>query len=249
MQPVSLAEMKNIRLMNRTDIKYVLSLELLSKIFDELCGDYFVLKTAPGYESEYETIYFDTDDYEMYMMHHRGVLNRKKIRERIYINSGIAFLEIKNKISRGFTKKERIRIPLEEAENKNISFKIAEDYLSLNTQYYGRELSPVMIVRFNRITLVNKGRKERVTIDYNLDFENLQNGRKKNAEDIAVIEVKQSGEMFSQVRKILFMHRVRSCRFSKYCYGLAFTKRKIRKHRFIEGAGYIRENIDNYHIV
>ena len=53
-------------------------------------------------------LYFDTDDYEMYRMHHAGRTVREKIRVRTYLDSLDTFLEVKNKNNHGRTKKKRI---------------------------------------------------------------------------------------------------------------------------------------------
>ena len=50
---------------------------------------------------------------------------------------------------------------------------------------------------FGRITLVNHAMTERVTIDLNLYFHNLQTGCDSNLSRLAVIELKRNGRMES----------------------------------------------------
>jgi hypothetical protein len=45
----------------------------------------------------YETTYLDTEGREMFMAHQNGRTVREKIRVRTYKDSGLTFLEVKNK--------------------------------------------------------------------------------------------------------------------------------------------------------
>ena len=48
-------------------------------------GEYYqVLEIDGGGSHNYHTIYYDTCDLDMYHMHHRGMVNRHKIRFRKY---------------------------------------------------------------------------------------------------------------------------------------------------------------------
>ena len=94
--PISLEEMSGIKLMNRTDTKYVTS--------------YQILKVNGEYNIAYHTIYLDTADRDMYLTHQNGRVVREKIRIRTYVDSDLTFLEVKNKNNKGRTDKKRIRI-------------------------------------------------------------------------------------------------------------------------------------------
>ena len=105
--PISLAEMSEVRLMNRIDTKYVTTLPCLARLLEMAGEEYLVQETDGLRDMPYNTCYFDTTDCDMFAQHQRGRKARQKIRLRMYETSGTAFLEIKNKNNRGRTDKKR----------------------------------------------------------------------------------------------------------------------------------------------
>ena len=101
--PVSLEEMSGIRLMNRTDTKFVTSLDKLSLILQFAVTDYRVQEVEGTRNIAYRTVYLDTSGRDMYMAHQNGHRVREKIRVRTYVSSGLTFLEVKNKDNKGRT--------------------------------------------------------------------------------------------------------------------------------------------------
>ena len=92
---VSLEEMDSVRLLNRTDTKYVTDeTTLVSLLEDARAAGYRALETSGSKLSPYTTVYYDTDGLKMYLAHHDKRLVRQKVRTRIYENSGEAYLEI-----------------------------------------------------------------------------------------------------------------------------------------------------------
>ncbi len=85
--PITLKEMSGIKLMNRTDTKFVATLEQLVAFLSAVKGKYFIQEIDGKRIASYHTTYFDTDDYEMYRMHHAGRTVREKIRVRTYLDS------------------------------------------------------------------------------------------------------------------------------------------------------------------
>ncbi len=108
--PISLEEMSGIKLMNRTDTKYVTSYQILKEILLVARHDYRVQEVNGEYNIAYHTIYLDTPDRDMYVTHQSGRIVREKIRIRTYVNSDLTFLEVKNRNNKGRTDKRRIRI-------------------------------------------------------------------------------------------------------------------------------------------
>ena len=88
-QSISLEEMDNVKLMNRTDTKFVFSSSFLIEILNGLSDRYRVLEIEGKKESLYNTVYFDTEQLKFYTEHHNGKLNRHKVRMRKYVNSDI----------------------------------------------------------------------------------------------------------------------------------------------------------------
>ena len=93
--PISLSEMDEVTLMNRADTKFVFSIATLLKVIPKLSNHYRVLEIKGVRLSAYQSLYFDTDDFQFYHQHHNGKTNRNKVRYREYIDSDLSFLEVK----------------------------------------------------------------------------------------------------------------------------------------------------------
>ena len=107
MPTITLDEMSAIKLMNRVDTKYVLSEECCMELLRRAVGEYSVQVIDDVRAARYETLYYDTPDWNMYTVHHNQQLTRQKIRTRTYIETMLSFAEVKNKTNRGRTKKRR----------------------------------------------------------------------------------------------------------------------------------------------
>ena len=110
-EPISLAEMEGVKLMNRIDTKFVMPASLLPELLALAQTSYFVQQAAGKRTGDYDTVYYDTEDLDMYIRHHDRQLVRQKIRVRTYVESKLFFLEIKRKNNKGRTKKKRISLP------------------------------------------------------------------------------------------------------------------------------------------
>ncbi|HDR67524.1 MAG TPA: polyphosphate polymerase domain-containing protein, partial [Bacteroidaceae bacterium] len=163
---IDLASIEKASLMRRRDSKYVYSVDAIPEILKALPEYYYILEIENTRSHPYNTLYYDTRDMEMYHMHHRGQLNRQKIRFRTYESSDTVFLEVKEKNNKGITIKKRIR----SNGSRGIILSKEEEFLASVTPYQQDEIIPVLENTFNRITLVEKHQKERITIDYNLRF-------------------------------------------------------------------------------
>jgi len=86
--------------------------------------------------------------------------------------------------------------------------------------------------RFRRITLVNRAKTERLTIDSSLRFHNLVTGREQDMGDIVIIELKRDGLQPSPILRLLNELRIHPLGFSKYCIGSALTNSDLRQNRF-----------------
>ena len=107
---ITLAEMDKVKLMNRVDTKFLVTTEQLMEILDRISERYFVQFNEGRRIADYNTLYYDTPDCKMYIAHHNRKLNRQKLRSRIYVDSNLAFCEIKTKNNKGRTKKKRVSI-------------------------------------------------------------------------------------------------------------------------------------------
>ena len=93
-------------------------------------------------------------------------------------------------------------------------------------------LSPHLVTIFDRFTLVNYDKTERLTIDCNLRFENLRNGNTASMSPLVVMELKQDGRAHSLLKEVLFDLRIRPFKVSKYCIGTCMTCPKVKQNRF-----------------
>lgn len=93
--PISLEEMSGIKLMNRTDTKYVTSYQILKEILLAAGHDYRVQEVNGEYNIAYHiNLLNDTADRDMYLTHQNGRVVREKIRIRTYVDSDLTFLEV-----------------------------------------------------------------------------------------------------------------------------------------------------------
>ncbi len=228
--PVTLQEMGKVRLMNRTDTKYVTSLSTLSVILDRLLADYFVQEVDGVRNIPYHTVYLDTPECAMYLAHQNGRRVREKIRVRTYTLSGLTFLEVKNKNNKGRTDKKRIRVKGVDT----LPADGADGFLNQHAWYTLPDLQPQLENRFHRITLVNRAMTERLTIDTSVSFCNLLTRQEASLDRHVIIELKRDGRMESQVHSVLRELRVQQSSFSKYCIGTALTNPGLKQNRFKE---------------
>ncbi len=225
--PISLEEMSGVKLMNRTDTKFVTNMEKLHQLLEMAQEDYFVQEIDGGRNLEYDTTYFDTTQFDMYNQHQCNHTNRQKIRFRTYCISGLQFMEVKTKNNHGRTKKKRI-----EVTDMNLAEQEKSDFLGKYLRYGVDTLQPALNNHFSRITLVNKAKTERLTIDSALRFHNLVNGVNKDMGDLVIIELKRDGLVYSPVLEMLRQLRIHPHGFSKYCMGSALTNPELRINRF-----------------
>ena len=245
MAPITLEEMNSVKLMNRVDAKYLTNEATLRGILsDAAAAGYRVLETEGQRISPYDTIYYDTPGLRMFCDHHNRRLVRQKVRTRCYVQSGDAFLEIKRKNNHGRTKKKRIGIPLSEMMDFHADSPACE-YLASHSWFQAGELSPVLETAFRRITLVNPGLTERLTIDTQLQFQNFRSGKSTTLQDAVIIELKQDGRMASPMRGILLDRRVKPVRVSKYCIAVTLTDPSARSGRFKVKVRAIEKTIGN----
>ena len=110
MEPITLDEMSGVKLMNRIDTKYVVTETQLRDILMRIRDAYYPQEVEGNRLSPYSTVYYDTPDLMMYLIHHDRHLVRDKVRVRTYVDSHLTFCEVKHKNNKGRTKKKRIKV-------------------------------------------------------------------------------------------------------------------------------------------
>ena len=210
MPRIGLEETGKVRLMNRTDRKYLANRNLLLKFLRLTKDEYSILVASGSPVSVYSTTYWDTDDHQFYTRHHNGCRPRTKVRVRTYVDTETTFLEVKNKDNHNKTRKSRVRLASPEEMNSD----------------------PCLRNRFSRLTLVNKAFTERLTIDFDVNFTNLETQQEAQLGNIVIMELKRSGKSDSPAFDALIKLRIKPQGFSKYCIGTYLTNPGVKHNKF-----------------
>ena len=173
MPTLDLDRIAAVRLMNRVDTKYLVDEALCMELLERAADQYYVQIIDDCRACRYATLYYDTPQWDMYHLHHNRRLTRQKIRTRTYVETGVTYLEIKNKSNKGRTHKRRMALDrsLFAAAATDTA---AADFLRREARYAPETLSPSLATRFVRVTLVNHAMTERLTIDFDLHFDNVR---------------------------------------------------------------------------
>ena len=226
-KPISLTDMARVALLDRVEVKYLISVEQVAHLLDELQTHYALLVVEGKPLSRYQTLYFDTPDFALYRRHHMGARNRYKIRSREYVESGYSFLEVKHKTNKRRTIKHRISTPhlVSALDGGDAQF------VSEQSPYGSDELAPRLWNRYQRITLINRHDQERVTLDLDLRF--AWQGRQSGVPGVVVAEVKRSARNCpSPFVTLMRQHGIRKTSFSKYCVGVSLLYPEVKHNKF-----------------
>ncbi|MFM7023091.1 MAG: polyphosphate polymerase domain-containing protein [Flavobacteriales bacterium] len=223
---ISLQEMDGVKLMDRTDKKFVFHAKQLADVLRQLPPEYRVLKINDEIFNRYETLYFDTSDFQLYLDHHQGKATRYKVRSRKYVESALNFFEIKKKNNKGRTIKNRIPLPEIEKEIGSES----TSFLAEKSPLEAAALQPKLWSNCTRITLVNTASKERLTIDINLHFKSEE--KEVALPNIVIAELKQEKSASSPFIQIMKKERIRRGSISKYCMAVGLLFDAVKKNNF-----------------
>ena len=239
MAPIGLDDMKAVKLMSRVDQKYMASALQLEELLSRIAEGYYVQHIEGNPQAPYRTLYFDTEGLDMYTMHHNKKLNRQKLRVRTYRATDTTFFEIKNKNNKKKTRKVRIPIGVEQFD-RCLEVPEVKQFVDENTPYPVATLHECLENRFERITLVDKGMSERITIDRGITFHNRATGIDADIAHLLVIEVKHEvGAPLSDIERALHEMHILPRRMSKYCIGTALTDPEAKYNRFKQKLLYI----------
>jgi len=223
---ITLSEMDNVKLMDRTDTKFAFNISHLAETLEKLPEFYRIMEIDGERLHDYKSLYFDTENRKFYIEHHNRRVNRNKIRFREYVGSGLTFLEIKLKNNKGKTIKKRIKV---DSISDNITEK-QQDYIN-KIIGYPIKVSSKQWINFSRVTFVHKTQKERLTMDVNLTFSH--NEKKGDLKDIVIAEVKQERmSRSSDFMKIVKEMRILPFRLSKYCMSSLKLWPELKQNRF-----------------
>ncbi len=214
---IALDEVGVAALLDRVDTKFLLPADLVPLLLEEGAADYRVLTIGGQRIARYRTTYYDTPTLDAYRDHFIGRAPRWKVRIRDYLESGVAFLEIKWKTARGRTVKTRV--PWAGSWDTAVAALRHGPSAALAAPIPWDQLQPSIRIDYNRLTLVSRSRAERITIDLRLALHSGDESVVYPA--IAIAEVKEGRASRGGLAATLRAHGIRPASLSKYCLGVA----------------------------
>lgn len=223
-----LMDLKDAALMNRVDTKYLISRDKLVPLLEGLLPFYSALEINGKRIFTYENTYFDTPELDFYRQHHQGKLNRFKVRHRDYVDSKKGYLEVKFKNNKGRTIKSRIQSALASVDGDSemafLNSQLKDQFSNLKVSQWGC---------YQRIALANEAAGERLTLDLNLMFSNVDNNKQVEFPNFFIAELKQSKHDFkSPFAQEMARLGIRPKKFSKYCIGTSLLNPALKSNRF-----------------
>ncbi len=233
--PISLEQLNcKAAMLERLDNKYVVRMPVLLEAAGELARHFEILEIDGVRAFTYDTCYFDDEQLHCYHDHHQGRRKRCKIRVRRYLDAGLCYVEIKLKHKRGITLKKRLKTTpdrygvLDHAARAYIE----QAYEALYGIPYPHRLSPVIEMRYRRITLVARQGGERMTIDGGMAFRH-DGASRQTDDDVFIVEAKSANGngLADRILRGFHQHPINGC--SKYCVGMAALDLVPRHNRFL----------------
>lgn len=234
-EPITLEKMSQVALLDRIDTKFIFHRDKLNDILLEAKKNYRVLEINKLQYSDYETSYFDTENYKFYHDHHNQRGSRYKVRTRSYVNSDLHFFEIKHKSNQGRTIKSRVQIPCHESIIEGEAAKLLHKKVGISSEL----LKKTIQINCKRATLVNKQLTERVTIDFDMKY--FIDDEWHTFPEVVIVEVKQNKTSDSLFLNIMREKHIRSESLSKYSFGVANFITGIKKNNFKTQLSYVHK--------
>lgn len=226
LDPITLSEMADVSLLDRIDTKYLFPMSDLIPILGEVEEEYRILDINQVRLNQYHTVYFDEPDFTLYKQHHNKHADRYKVRARQYVDTNLAFFEVKHKTNKKRTIKSRLELNQTESQTDEVN-----DFIDTYVPVDSQQMEQKLWNNYLRLTLVGKSQPERVTIDLNLSFG--QGDGYTDLPGMVIAEVKQSH--FSQDSYFIQQMRkrgIRSNSFSKYCAGVCLLYDGVKRNNF-----------------
>lgn len=233
--PISLEEMNaTARMMKRVDRKYLLSHAEATRLLANMPQATRVLTISGQFWQHYRTAYLDSSAWGSYYTAAYKRRRRYKVRMRNYVNSGLAFLEVKTRGPRKTTVKDRMPIPVECVYGDTVpepclpwlEATLSDRCVDVDTS----DLHPTLKNEYWRAMLKPPG-VGRTTIDTSLAWKSARGGALSGF-DLVFVETK-SGASPSVVDKILWSHGHRPLRVSKFGTGLAVMHPELPANKWL----------------
>ncbi|GAA4671780.1 polyphosphate polymerase domain-containing protein [Phytohabitans rumicis] len=220
--PVGLVELiERAALQTRMDRKYVLPAREVVALLAAMPADARALEIGRTRAFGYDSVYFDTAALTSYRLTALRRRHRFKVRTRTYVDSAECWLEVKTEGGRGSTVKQRIPHPLDSRSTVDHGRGFIDELLS---GCRGETLTPTLVTRFRRSTILLPEHAARVTIDTDLTWD--AGLLHLSLPHLVVVETK-TGSTPSPVDRALWARGHRPIRISKYGTGLAALRRDL----------------------
>lgn len=237
LEPIGLDTLvEQASLQTRVDRKYLVPTEVIARVIHELSGNLNTLEIDDRRFFRYQSVYFDTDDYQCFRHHLQGRRRRFKVRTRAYLDSGECQLEVKMKGGRSETVKTRLAYDPDEAYLLNDNARAFIDGIVEDPDAV-RRLQPVLMSHYRRATLIDLEAQTRLTCDVELEWLTAKQHSGQPTDDV-LVETKTLGPL-GDADKLLRSYGHRPISISKYCLGVAMLNpemnanpwhRVIRRH-------------------
>ncbi|WP_341720904.1 polyphosphate polymerase domain-containing protein [Micromonospora sp. FIMYZ51] len=225
--PVGLAELiDRAALQTRVDRKYVVPLDQLPHLLDQLVPAARVLDIDGERVFRYESVYFDTPRLISYHCAAYRRRRRFKVRTRSYLDSAQCWLEVKISGARGSITKHRL--PYDPGDRATV--RPGRDFVDAALRQEAVQpaaddaFDPVLVTSYQRATLLLPASASRVTIDTDLTWR--AGDSTLRLPGLAVVETKTSCTA-SPADRMLWQRRIRPVRISKYATGLAALRPEL----------------------
>lgn len=221
LSPVGLAELNSrAALQERVDTKFIVFPSVLARLVGRLGADIEILEIDGRRQFQYDSTYFDTPDLRTYRDHVQGRRRRFKARTRTYVDSGLSMFEIKLEGGRGTTEKLRTPHPLDAAHTlTGTARQRLDDVLAEQSIAPVSELGTATSTAYRRITLTDRTRPVRITVDSDLVVTSRR-GVVRALDDRVLLELKTPTDR-DPVLRVLHEMGVRPVSVSKYAAGVA----------------------------
>ena len=197
-----------------------------------------VLEIGGRRRHRYDSTYLDTPELEAYWRAARRRRHRFKVRTRHYVDTDLAFTEVKTRGPRGSTVKSRVPSVPGASDVAPLGLTTADD------AFVGTELAraglahvdvdglvPTLRTSYLRSTLWLPGSGARVTLDVDLSWSLPWDDTVGSVPGLAVVETKTAGAS-TGVDRALWSQGHRPVRISKYATGLALMLPDLPAHRW-----------------
>lgn len=231
-------------LLTRVDRKYLVPQETAQGLVDDLAPRARVLRIGDLRAFRYASTCFDTPALDSFFRAARKRRRRFKIRTRVYLDSGLCFLEVKTNGSREETVKDRIEYTYDDADRltpEGQDFVVerlveSETCRPAEARAVAEALVPVMDIHYERTTLHLPTDDARTTIDTALTWDLFDDDGERLeqrvwAGPLAIVETKNPSTA-SPTDRLLWGRGHRPTRISKYATGMAMLHEDLPTNRW-----------------